>query len=51
MFSLDTTGLLDQAAAIFNGMQGIVVIVAGLGLGFALLGYVASLIQKAVRAR
>lgn len=48
MFSLDTTGMIDQAASIFNGLQGIVVVVAGLGLGFKLVSKVGSMIQGAV---
>lgn len=48
MFSLDTTGLIDQAANIFNSLQGIVVVVAGLALGFKLVNKVGSMIQGAV---
>jgi hypothetical protein len=49
MFSLDTTGLIDQAADIFNGLQGIVIVVAGLSLGFALVQKIGKMIGSAVK--
>lgn len=50
MFSLDVTGLLEQAAAIFNGLQGVIVIVAGIGLGFGLLAFVSKLIKTSIKS-
>ncbi len=48
MFSIDLSGLLDTASSIFQGLWPIFGVIAGLSLGFALVGYVVAEIRKAL---
>jgi hypothetical protein len=46
-FSVTTTGLLDSAAQIFNGLWPVFAIIAGLGLGIALVKFIVKAVQSA----
>lgn len=46
-FSVTTTGLLDSAAQIFNGLWPVFAIIAGLGLGIALVKFIVRAVQSA----
>jgi len=47
-FSLDTTGLLDQAEDIFNGLQGAYIPIIGITLGLAILAYIVKELRAAI---
>jgi hypothetical protein len=50
-FSIDLSGLTDVASSLFNSLQGIVVLIGGIILGFGLIGWVLGMIIKAVRVK
>jgi hypothetical protein len=45
-FSLDLTGMIDNAASFFNGLTPVIVIIGGLTLGMTLIVGVFALIQN-----
>jgi len=45
-FNLDLTEMMNYAAEMFNSLQGIVVIIGGLGFGVALVVGVLKLVQS-----
>ena len=46
-FDLDTSGLIDQAENIFNGLQGAYVPIIGISLGVSLLSFIVAEIRRA----
>lgn len=47
-FSLDTTGLIEQAESIFNGLQGAYIPIIGITLGLAILAYIVKELRSAI---
>ncbi len=46
-FSVSTSGLLSSAADIFNGLWPVFAVIAGLGLGIALVRFIVGAIRNA----
>jgi hypothetical protein len=47
-FSMDTTGMMSNAASIFNSLWPAFEIIVGISLGFAILAYIVREIRQAI---